>query len=124
MKPSISKPALIAKLLDLHLTRTIDRLKAEIAMSKFKELASAIKGDMANFDKQADELFAEREEIRRLGEETFTRYREHHASVRDGINTMRQAVTDLSGSNSKNDDEKLEGSGVSSDKSFPVGEKG
>lgn len=101
----IPSSLLFAQLLDLHLTRSINRWKADDTMSKFKALADAVRGDMANFDKQADELFAEREMIRREGEAVFAQYRDHHKEARDGIQAMRQALTDLTGSNSRGNEE-------------------
>lgn len=91
-------------------------------MSKFKALADAVRGDMENLDKQADELFAEREQLRREGETVMARYREHHAETREGLAAMRQAIADLSGSNSGNG-EQQEGSAVSQT-TFPGGERG
>lgn len=93
-------------------------------MSKFKALADAVRGDMENLDKQADELFAEREQLRREGETVMARYREHHAETRAGLAAMRQAIADLSGSNSQgNGGEQLEGSAVLQN-TFPGGERG
>lgn len=101
----IPSSLLFAQLLDLHLTRSIQRWKVDDTMSKFKALADAVRGDMENFDKQADELFAEREMIRREGETVFAQYREHHKEAREGIQAMRAAIADLTGSNSQGNGE-------------------
>lgn len=89
--------------------------------SKFTELAQAIKGDLQNFDSQADELMARREMLRRRGEEVFAKHRERQDEVHQGLDAMERALHDMEGSNSKNDEE---GSGDTSDKSFQGGEKG
>lgn len=84
--------------------------------SKFRELASGIKQDLQNFDKQADELMARRERIRRRGEEVFSRHRENMDGVEGGLAAMESALNELEGSNSKNG----EGSDSSST-TFPPG---
>lgn len=82
------------------LTRQVERERKH--MSKFRELAKAIAGDMKNFDEQADELFAKREELRLRGERVFAKHREHQAETASGLDAMEQAIKDLEGSNSKN----------------------
>lgn len=88
--------------------------------SKFHELAKAIKGDLQNFDQQADELLARRENIRRRGEATFAKHRERLDGVEAGLSALDEAVADLEGSNSKNG----EGSDDMSGSSFQGGERG
>lgn len=110
----------LSQLLDLHLTRSIEKHGKEEPMSKFKALADAVKQDLVNFDQQADELMAEREELRRAGEETFSRYREHHKNTREGLDSMRQAIADMAGSNSQGKSEGSDDSG----NTFPKGERG
>lgn len=106
---------LLAQLLDLHLARTIDRLKGDDVMSsKFKELAAGIKQDLQNFDQQADELMARREDLRLRGEKVFAKHRENLTDVEGGLAAMEAALHDLEGSNSK----KPEGSGGTSGSSF------
>lgn len=85
--------------------------------SKFKQLAADIAGDLKNFNDQADELMAKREDLRVRGERVFAKHREHQADLADGLAAMEQAVSDLEGSNSKNG----EGSGDTSDTSFQKG---
>jgi hypothetical protein len=103
---------LLAQLLDLHLSRTIDRHKGRITMAgKFRELAAAIKGDLKNFDDQATELMARREDLRRRGETVFAKHRENLDDVEGGLAEMEAALSELEGSNSKNG----EGSGSSSE---------
>lgn len=120
MRPEPS--LLLAQLLDLHLTRTIARLKSDEApmTSKFRELAEGIKGDIANFDHQADELMKRREDLRRRGETVFAKHREHQDDVASGLEALERAIAEMEGSNSKNG----EGSGDSSGKSFQDGERG
>lgn len=115
---------LLSQLLDLHLSRCITRYRTP-TMSKFKALADAVRGDMENLNQQADELFAERELLRRSGEEIMSRYREHHKETREGLDAMRQAIADLSGSNSQGnvEGERKEGSTVLQN-TFPGGERG
>jgi len=100
---------LFAQLLDLHLSRSINRWKGDDRMSKFKQLAEAIKGDLKNFDEQADDLFKERERLRTLGEDTFNRHRQHLASVREGLHAMAAVVDDVAGSNSRGNEEGSDG---------------
>ena len=85
--------------------------------SKFKELATGVKQDMANFDQQATELLARRENIRRRGETVFARHRDNLTELEGGLDAMEEALHDLEGSNSKNG----EGSGDTSDSSFSKG---
>lgn len=114
------KTELLSQLLDLHLSRSIARLKGNDDMtSKFRELAKAIKGDLQNFDEQAEELMARREELRQRGEKVFAKHRESQDDVKSGLDAMEQALADLEGSNSKNG----EGSGDSSD-TFQDGKNG
>lgn len=82
--------------------------------SKFRELAAGIKQDMQNFDEQATELMARREELRQRGERVFAKHRENLDDIHSGLNAMEHALNDLEGSNSKNE----EGSGDSSEASF------
>lgn len=114
----MTRTELLAQLLDLHLSRSIDRWKAEDAMtSKFKELAEGIAGDLKNFDKQADELMAKREELRLRGEKVFAKHRESQSAVAEGLAALESALVDMEGSNSGNEQE---GSGGSSE-TFPAG---
>lgn len=108
---------LFAKLLDLHLARSIGRLKGKpMATSKFHELAAGIKGDLLNFDQQADELMRRREDLRRRGEAVMTKHRESQNALEEGIVALERAVIDMEGSNSRPNGE---GSGGSSGSSFP-----
>lgn len=100
MRPELS--SLLAQLLDLHLARSIGRLKGKSAMSKFSELADGIKQDRANFDAQADELLRRREDLRRRGETVFAKHRENQDTVSKGLDELEAAIADLEGSNSKN----------------------
>lgn len=113
MKPEPS--LLLAQLLDLHLTRTIDRLKGDDVMSKFTELADGIRSDLQNFDRQADELMTRREDLRQRGERVFAKHRENQDEVHKGLDELEAALRDLEGGNSKNG---REGSGDSSGSSF------
>lgn len=70
-------------------------------MSIFKELAEGVRGDMANFKEQAQELMAKREELRRRGELQFAKFREHHQDVEAGLKEMDDALRELEGGNSK-----------------------
>lgn len=88
-----------SKLLDLHLSRSIERLTMT---SKFRELADGIKQDRQNFDDQATELLKKREELRLRGEKVFAKHREHHSEVESGLKALEEVVNDLEGSNSKN----------------------
>lgn len=88
--------------------------------SKFHELATGIKGDLKNFDQQADELMARRERLRRRGETVFAKHREHLDDYEGGLAAMESALNDLEGSNSKN----VEHSVDSSEKPFQGGERG
>lgn len=88
--------------------------------SKFREFAEGIKGDLKNFDQQADELMARRERLRRRGETVFSRHRETLDDYEGGLAAMESALNDLEGSNSKNG----EGSGGTPEKPFHGGERG
>lgn len=105
----------MSQLLDLHLSRSIERLKKPrnepVALNKIQELARQVRATRANFDEQATELATEHEELRRAGEEQFARYREHHKQVREDLDALREMLSDETGSNSKN----AEGSGDSSE---------
>lgn len=101
-----------------QLQRLTDRVIEERVMtSKFKQLAADIAGDLQNFNNQADELAAKREDLRVRGEKVFAKHREHQTDLAEGIAAMEQAVADLEGSNSKNG----EGSDDMSDSSFQKG---
>lgn len=107
---------LLAQLLDLHLTRTIDRLKGDDVMTnKFRELAEGIKGDIVNLNDQADQLMKRREDLRRRGETVMARHREHQDDVASGLDALERAIADMDGGNSKND---REGSGGTPESSF------
>lgn len=71
-------------------------------MNKFKQLAADIAGDRKNFDEQATELMARREQIRQRGERVFAKHRENLDDVHAGLDAMDEALNDLEGSNSKN----------------------
>lgn len=90
-----------------------------MSLSKFKELAQAVRDTRRNFDEQADELLTEHEELRRAGEQEFARYREHHAEVRENLQVMREMLSDLQGANNPPGEKKplpkQEGSGDSSE---------
>ena len=101
MRPSIPKHILLAKLLDLHLTRTIAReRRKDQVMSKFLELADNIEADLKEMDVEADTL-----NEKRLANKEAARliFNSHHAAqdrVRDGLARMAAVTKDLSGSNS------------------------
>lgn len=79
-------------------------------MNKFKELAAGIQKDVVDMNEEADELMAQREELRVRKNTIFAKHREHHDDVKSGLDILEQALKDLEGSNSKNG----EGSDVSS----------
>lgn len=87
-------------------------------MSIFKELAAGVRGDIENFKDQARELMTEREELRRLGELQFNRYREHHRDVKAGLQEMSDALRELEGGNSKGSQE---ATGTTAERTFPNG---
>lgn len=108
-------PLQMSKLLDLHLSRSIDRHNTrEAVTNKFRELAEGIAGDIKNFNQQADELMARREALRQRGETVFARHREHQDDVNAGLLAMERAVDELEGSNSRGNEE---GSGGTSGQS-------
>ena len=84
-------------------------------MSIFKELAAGVRGDIENFKDQARELMQEREDLRRLGEQQFARYREHHKDVKAGLQEMSDALRELEGGNSKGSQE---ATGSTADRTF------
>lgn len=87
-------------------------------MSIFKELAEGVRGDMANFKEQAQELMAKREELRRRGETQFAKFREHHKDVEDGLKEMDNALRELEGGNSKGSQE---ATGTTAERTFRPG---
>jgi hypothetical protein len=122
----------VSQLLDLHLTRSIEKFKepkgTQMALSKFQELAKTVRDTRKNFDEQADELLAEHDDLRREGEMEFARYRDHHKQVRTDIQAMRDMLSDMQGGNNPPPEKPLapkeEGSGNSSEnfQSKPDGE--
>lgn len=84
-------------------------------MNKFKELAEGIKGDLVNFNEQADELIKNREVLRLRGEKVFSQHRDNQKSVSEGLAALEEAISSLEGSNSKNGED----SERTSEASFP-----
>lgn len=75
-----------------------------MALSKMQELAQRARATRENFDKQAEELLAEHDDLRRAGEESFAKLREHHKAAQSDIDAIREMLSDAPGSNSKNEE--------------------
>lgn len=75
-----------------------------MALSKIQELAKQVRATRDNFDSQAEELAKEHEELRQAGEQQFARYRDHHKSVREDLDALKEMLADAPGSNSKNEE--------------------
>jgi hypothetical protein len=91
-------------------------------MSKFKELAGLIRDDMKDFDQQATELMAKREQVRARAGAVFAKHHDSQNEVLAGLQAMEEALHDLEGSNGA--PKEGEGSASSSSSSFRDGERG
>jgi hypothetical protein len=121
MKPSISKPVLIAKLLDLHLSRSIERLKAEDMASKMQIAAQMVADRKKALDERAQALIDKMPAFDSRANQAFEKHEGVMTSAEEDFKAMEEMLHDMEGSNSKNSQE---GSGDTSESSFQRGEKG
>ena len=97
MKPSMSKPLLLSKLLDLHLTRAIEREKLkDRVMRKFVQLAEDVEADLKGLDNDADELNARRLKVKEAARQVVNDHHRIQDRVEEGIEAMRR-VAELAG---------------------------
>lgn len=122
MKPST--PALLAQLLDLHLTRTIDRLKdremADAPISKARMAAQMVAERKKRMDERAQALIDRMPGFDSRMNQAFEAHEGSLDTSEADFDAMLEEIKEVEQSNSKNG----EGSGDMSDKSFPHGEKG
>lgn len=97
MSSSISKPLLLSKLLDLHLSRVIARehLKDRV-MRKFVQLAEDVEADLKGLDKDADELQARRLLVKERATQAVNMQHKIQDTIEGGIAAMER-VADAAG---------------------------
>jgi hypothetical protein len=110
---------LLSQLLDLHLTRSIDRLRGTADMSKFLQLADDIEADLKAMDADAEELNAKRLKNKELSRQIFNGHHAAQDRVLEGLKKMEQVMKDMTGSNSSKAG--TEGTVGTTTSTFPAG---
>lgn len=103
MRPTLPPAVLLSQLLDLHLTRTIDRAakRDEAEMSKFLQLADDIEADLKHLDQRADDLAMIRRRNRERADEILDQHEDAQNRVAEGMRRMDAVLNDMGGSNSR-----------------------
>lgn len=105
-----SSALLLSKLLDLHLSRSIEKFEEGTLSGKLKELAQRMRDTRKQWDDEADRLLQGMDKIEARGRAAFAGQHAALDAAQKGFAEMEEAIRDLEGSNSQGNEE---GSGVS-----------
>lgn len=106
--------SLLSQLLDLHLSRTIDRLKGEDMPSKLQIAAQMVAERKKALDDRAQALIDKMPAFDSRANKAFEPHEGFLATAETDFKAMEDMLRDMEGGNSKNE----EGSGDTSGKSF------
>lgn len=82
------------KMLDLHLTKTIEREKP---MSRYSDISAKLKGTRARFDAQLDDLDKDIDKVASESDEVVMHHAAQVAELRDGVEEMREGIKEMRG---------------------------
>ncbi len=111
----MNRTKLLAELLDLHLSRTINRHGADLMSSKLSIAAAKMREKRKAWDDRAQSLIENMDKLDVRANGAFEKHEDALSSAEAGFREMEDAIRDLEGANNP----PQEGSGPSSDKSFP-----
>jgi DNA repair exonuclease SbcCD ATPase subunit len=82
------------KMMDLHLTRTIER---EHSMSKYSDISAKLKGVRTRFDAQLEDLDKEIDSVATDSDEVVRHHASKVAEIKAGVEEMREGIKEMSG---------------------------
>lgn len=119
---------LLSKLLDLHLSRSIERHKRplpptrEAVMRKFLELADNIEKDLIELDKDADELEARRKLVKERARGAVNAQHRIQDRIEEGLRAMEAVASTVERSNSQGNETGSGEGGGDTAKTFQPGD--
>lgn len=97
-KPTTTR--MMSDLLDLHLTRSINRLKPMAKLNKFAEISAKFKATKASLDAEMDDLGVEIDQLSSQGMDVISQHKAEVREMRAAVKDMRDALVEDIGSNS------------------------
>lgn len=121
---------LMSKLLDLHLSRAIEKHKRplpptrEAVMRKFFQLAEDIETDLRELDADADALQERRKAVKERARQAVNAQHRVQDRIEEGLKAMEAVVESLERTNSQGNEERLAEGGGNSAETFQPGTPG